>query len=136
MSKYYLRVRIIQLRVNYIEPIGQFIRFSYPHKRFYLRLFGDGKSVGKLISPAEGWAGVKKENPDLFRTQVNENRAGPDPIWKSGFRNNRSVQAQNKKLFPDLFQSRPGAVMNQQGNILSSFICISIETKFIVQNVL
>ena len=71
----------------------------------------------------------------MFRTQVNENRAGPVPTWKSGFRNNRGIQAQNKKLFPDLFQSRPGAVTNQQGNILSSFICISVETKFIVHNV-
>ena len=74
----------------------------------------------------------------MFRTQVNETRAGHDPIWKSGFRNNRAIHTQNQKMFPDLFQSRPGAVMNQQGNILSSFICISIETKFtfLVQNVL
>ena len=68
------------------------------------------------MSPAEGWATVKKEKPDLFRTTVMEGRAGHGAAaWRGGFRNLKANQSSSVKSFTGPFQANIGVSINQQG---------------------
>ena len=80
------------------------------------RLFGDGANNLSQVSPNEGWATVKKEKPDLFRTPVLERRAGHGAMWgRGGLINDKSSATPGIEAFPSLFHRTLITGMNQQG---------------------
>ena len=79
-------------------------------------MFGGGVTNSSQVSSNEGWATVKKDKPDLFRTPVLEQRAGHGAMWgRGGFINNKSSLTPGIEAFPSLFHRTLASGINQQG---------------------
>lgn len=80
------------------------------------RLFSDDHNSSNQVTPIEGWANVKKENPDLYRMPMMDRRGGPVGAWGIGSFKDKAQTPPGIEAFPSLFHSTLVSGITQQGN--------------------